>query len=440
MVTTVNPGTFRTYHAIAGVDLTAHQYKAVRLSGTQVVLGNDTVVPLGVLQDAPALGKGANYVPHGFALAKVSGSISVNGLLYVAADGTLTETSNEVAAIGRAIEAGSDGDTLLVWIGPALAPTGGGGITGRKSDADLGGSVSGAVSADFDGGSYDNKTFTLTGDATISVDASRGGVYGISVKSDSTTQRNITWVFTSGTLSTPSALPPFVDTTDGFRVDLFYDETNWYVHRDLDQPNVIDGTSVGASWAVDADSGMNFSVTGQLPSGVTLETPSNLPPGPILSLDFDEAQLETLTLSSSFVLHGLLPELAEPGSGIAIRKDAAGTFHLYPSDAIDPGMAATPSPGRKNSQDILSDDTSSIDFDTGSYDFKQITFTANSTLALTATRQTQYRVVLKSSDGGVRQITLPSTVKGLPGTRVYIQGSEASVLMLDYDGTNFHVL
>ena len=98
----------------------------------------------------------------------------------------------------------------------------------RKEGADDLGTTSGSITVDFDAGDYDNKVVTLDGAGTLTLDATRPGAYYVTVKSDSSTERSITWVAGAGSFHSLWQSPTSVGSTDGITVRFHFDGSVWY--------------------------------------------------------------------------------------------------------------------------------------------------------------------------------------------------------------------
>lgn len=93
---------------------------------------------------------------------------------------------------------------------------------------------------------------------------------------------------------------------------------------------------------------------------------------------------------------------------------------------------------RLQGQDTLANNTVSIDFDSGSYDNKIVTYTANASITLSSTTEGHKSIVIKSNDGTTYNLTWVNVDIGLPPTTV---SSTDGILIRFYDdGTNLRVL
>jgi hypothetical protein len=91
---------------------------------------------------------------------------------------------------------------------------------------------------------------------------------------------------------------------------------------------------------------------------------------------------------------------------------------------------------RKNGQNTLSNDISNIDFTTGEYDNKQVTFTQDANMVLSTSKEGIYHLIVKSDDGSTYNLDWSSNVLG--GVPSEITDPNGLVVKLYYDGTNFH--
>lgn len=104
---------------VAGEDLTAAQFSIVQLSATGEIEAGEGATDLlvGVLQNTPGAGEMATYRFIGTAKVKLGGTVGIGA--WVTSDasghGVATTTAND-AVIGRALEAGVDGDIIEVQL------------------------------------------------------------------------------------------------------------------------------------------------------------------------------------------------------------------------------------------------------------------------------------------------------------------------------------
>lgn len=104
---------------IAGEDLTSHQFGIVQLSAAGQIEAGEAATDLlvGVLQNTPGAGEMATYRFIGTTKVKLGGTVGVGA--WVTSDasghGVATTTDGNVV-IGRALEAGVDGDIIEVQL------------------------------------------------------------------------------------------------------------------------------------------------------------------------------------------------------------------------------------------------------------------------------------------------------------------------------------
>lgn len=75
---------------VAGADLSALQYQAVKLNGSGLAVGiaANTDMPVGVLQNAPKAGQEAEIVVQGVSKIKASGAVAAGAVAGITATGT----------------------------------------------------------------------------------------------------------------------------------------------------------------------------------------------------------------------------------------------------------------------------------------------------------------------------------------------------------------
>lgn len=105
---------------VAGADLSAqvNQYKCVKLngSGQVIAIAADTDVPIGILQNRPALGDPAEVLLIGESKYQASTAVAIGALLGIDADGQLIT----LAA----------GNPTKVWVGRSRTAPGATGVLG----------------------------------------------------------------------------------------------------------------------------------------------------------------------------------------------------------------------------------------------------------------------------------------------------------------------
>jgi len=96
----------------AGADLSASQYKAVKLNsaGKVVAIAAATDTVIGVLADTPTLGQAALVINAGFTRCKLSGTVAAGDYLKIDADGDFVVAASGELAHAIALEAGATGD------------------------------------------------------------------------------------------------------------------------------------------------------------------------------------------------------------------------------------------------------------------------------------------------------------------------------------------
>lgn len=105
----------------AGVDLSAKQYYAVKLSAADTVnLATATTNDAFVLLNDPESGEAAAICLFGRCKVKIGGNVSVNSKLGVDTDGMLVaKTIAGTKFFARALEAGVDGDIIDAYVFPS---------------------------------------------------------------------------------------------------------------------------------------------------------------------------------------------------------------------------------------------------------------------------------------------------------------------------------
>lgn len=77
-----------TFTLEAGADLSAHQYKFVKLtSGKAAAIAAATDLPIGVLQNKPTSGQAATIMQHGITKLQADAALTVDLLIGTSADG-----------------------------------------------------------------------------------------------------------------------------------------------------------------------------------------------------------------------------------------------------------------------------------------------------------------------------------------------------------------
>lgn len=112
----------------AAADLSAYQYRVVRLSGANTVnvasnnLAASTAgLALGVLQNKPAAaGRAATVANYGLSKAVAGASVTVNAPITHDASGYVIDAVSGSTVIGRALEAGAAQETITVMLQPAV--------------------------------------------------------------------------------------------------------------------------------------------------------------------------------------------------------------------------------------------------------------------------------------------------------------------------------
>lgn len=111
----------------AGADLSAKQFHFVKLaSATTVnVCSAITDVPIGVLQNTPTSGQAAEVCIFGITKVVADGTLAAGNIIGTSADGqadAITRGSDTTVTIaGQAIEAGSAGETVTMFLNPSNA-------------------------------------------------------------------------------------------------------------------------------------------------------------------------------------------------------------------------------------------------------------------------------------------------------------------------------
>jgi hypothetical protein len=111
------PGFKRSY-LVAG-DLTASQFKFVKLSGaTMVACTATTDKPVGVLQDKPnAAGKAGQVMVFGVTRAVAAGAITAGVPVYITADGSVSNAGTVCVGVAETA-ASALGDQISVLLKP----------------------------------------------------------------------------------------------------------------------------------------------------------------------------------------------------------------------------------------------------------------------------------------------------------------------------------
>lgn len=100
----------------AGENLSTHQFRAVKMSGDNVVLAGAGEKAIGILQNDPVSGQEANVRLFGGGIfkAKAGGAITAGAWLKVDTNGELVATTTDTDVIvGQAIKAADENDHVL---------------------------------------------------------------------------------------------------------------------------------------------------------------------------------------------------------------------------------------------------------------------------------------------------------------------------------------
>ena len=112
---------------VAGADLSAAQYKFVKLnsSGQAVAIAAATDLPIGVLQNAPTSGQEAEVLIAGGTKLVLGGTVAAAGVVSPNASGAgvaiTTGTDTTKHAVGQAITGGASGEIITAVISCAAA-------------------------------------------------------------------------------------------------------------------------------------------------------------------------------------------------------------------------------------------------------------------------------------------------------------------------------
>jgi len=100
-------GKMETLQLRAGADLSALQYKAIKIDGTIAVAGSDAI---GILQNKPgAAGEDATVCYFGHAKASAGAAITKGNRVTLTASGTFLPVTSGDGMAGRALESVSSG-------------------------------------------------------------------------------------------------------------------------------------------------------------------------------------------------------------------------------------------------------------------------------------------------------------------------------------------
>lgn len=107
----------RIGHLVAASDLSAAQFKLVKMTTTGVaVCAATTDKPIGVLMNKPTAGQPCTiYVTGVFSVIAGVATIVAGDAIYLKADGTVTEVATSTR-IGTALEAASDGKLFTALV------------------------------------------------------------------------------------------------------------------------------------------------------------------------------------------------------------------------------------------------------------------------------------------------------------------------------------
>lgn len=113
---------------IAAADLSAFQYRVVRLSAARTVnvashnLAASVLGPVGVLQNKPnAAGRAASVAREGLSKAVAGAAVTVNQMVTHDGSGYVIDAVSGSNVIGRALEAaGAAGEVITVQLQPAV--------------------------------------------------------------------------------------------------------------------------------------------------------------------------------------------------------------------------------------------------------------------------------------------------------------------------------
>lgn len=102
--------------AVAGADLSTHQYKFVKLNSTanQVVLCGDGEDGDGVLQNDPASGEAALVAIGGATKVKLGGTVAAGGVVSSGASGVANASANGDYMLGKALTGGASGEIITM--------------------------------------------------------------------------------------------------------------------------------------------------------------------------------------------------------------------------------------------------------------------------------------------------------------------------------------
>lgn len=128
------PGYYSLPGMVAGADLTAKQYHAVRFNTTerQIIAITDANAqqPIGVLQNDPDNGQSADVAYFGVIKGELGATVSYGDTLAVNNDGEFIQDAEvsgggtDLHHLGYALEAGADGEIIdILLLGPRLHGT-----------------------------------------------------------------------------------------------------------------------------------------------------------------------------------------------------------------------------------------------------------------------------------------------------------------------------
>lgn len=102
--------------AVAGANLTTHQFKFVKLDSTanQVVLCGDGEDGDGVLQDAPASGEACLVCIGGATKVVLGGTVAAGGVVSSGASGVANASANGDYMLGKCLVGGDSGEIATI--------------------------------------------------------------------------------------------------------------------------------------------------------------------------------------------------------------------------------------------------------------------------------------------------------------------------------------
>lgn len=107
---------------VAGADLSAAQYKFVKLnsSGEAVAVAAATDLPIGILQNAPTSGQEAEVLVSGGSKLVLGGTVAAAGVVGTSSSGAgvaiVHGTDTTKFALGQAITGGASGEIVTVVV------------------------------------------------------------------------------------------------------------------------------------------------------------------------------------------------------------------------------------------------------------------------------------------------------------------------------------